>query len=193
MIRINLLPFRAARQKENIRRQLSAFVLSMFFVTGVLFYVSGFWTKKIDSLDTQIKQINSELTRQKAAAKEVDQITQDLAELEKKTEVILNLKKTRREPVEMLDAMTGLVVEERMWFTDFSDENGTVKIKGVALDNKTVSDFMNRLEQSGLFSDVSLDSTKQQTLKNSLSLKSFQFTCKKTIVDNASDDKAASS
>jgi type IV pilus assembly protein PilN len=29
MIRINLLPFRAARKKENIRRQLSIYVLSV--------------------------------------------------------------------------------------------------------------------------------------------------------------------
>ena len=64
-----------------------------------------------------------------AAAKEVDQIKKDLDELQKKTEVIQNLEKTRREPVQLLDAMTGLVVENRMWFTSFTDIKKTVKIK----------------------------------------------------------------
>ena len=39
MIRINLLPFRSTRQKENIRRQLSVFLLSIILtlvgLTGV--------------------------------------------------------------------------------------------------------------------------------------------------------------
>ena len=35
MIRINLLPFRAARKKENVRRQISLFLLSLAFLLVV--------------------------------------------------------------------------------------------------------------------------------------------------------------
>ena len=193
MIRINLLPFRAARQKENVQRQIMAFILGLIFVTVVLYMVGGVWTKKIDRLNTQIAKINKELTRQTAAAKEVDRIKKDLDALEKKTQVINNLKKSRREPIQMLEAMTGLVVEKRMWFTNFSDSSKTVKIKGVALDNKTVADFMTRLENSGFFSNVNLDNTKQQIFRKSLSLKSFEITCRKAEATETSDEKAASS
>jgi len=193
MIRINLLPFRAARQKENVQRQILAFIVGLILVTVVLYLVGGIWTKKISRLNTQIANINKELTKQTDAAKEVDQIIKDLDALEKKTQVINNLKKSRREPVEMLEAMTGLVIEKRMWFTDFSDGDKTVKIKGIALDNKTVADFMTRLESSGLFSNVNLQSTKQKTFKKSLNLKSFEITCRKTERTEASDKKAATS
>jgi type IV pilus assembly protein PilN len=193
MIRINLLPFRAARKKENIRRQISVFILSLFLVTAILFYASGFWTNKIKLLNAQIEQINQELTITTAAAQEVDKIKKDLDDLKKKTDVIRNLEKTRREPVELLDAMTGLVVKNRMWFTDFSDIQKTIKIKGIALDNKTVADFMTQLEGSGLFSTVNLDSLIQQTFKNTLSLKSFEITCQKAEAKKAPDTKAASS
>lgn len=192
MIRINLLPFRATRQKENVQRQVTAFILGLVFVTIVLYLVGGIWTKKISRLNTQIATINQELTRQTAAAKEVDKIKKDLDALEKKTQVINNLKKSRREPIQMLEAMTGLVVEKRMWFTSFSDSDKTVKIKGIALDNKTVADFMTRLEGSGFFSNVNLDSTKQQTFRNTLSLKSFEITCRKAETQISSDQKAAS-
>jgi len=192
MIRINLLPFRAARQKELVQRQITAFIFGLVLVTVALYLVGGVWTKKISRLKTEIAGIQQELTRQTAAAKEVDRIKKDLDALEKKTQVINNLKKSRREPVEMLDAMTGLVVENRMWFTSFSDSDKTVKIQGIALDNKTVSDFMRRLENSGFFSNVNLDNTKQQTF-NSLSLKSFEITCMKAEDTGASDNKAASS
>jgi len=193
MIRINLLPFRAARKKENIRKQISIFILSLFLVTAILFYASGFWTKKINLLNTQIEQINQELTVTTAAANEVDKIKKDLDDLQKKTDVIRNLEKTRRAPVELLDAMTGLVVKNRMWFTDFTAIQKTIKIKGIALDNKTVADFMTQLEGSGLFSAVNLDSLKQTTIKSTLSLKSFEITCQKAEAKKASDKKAASS
>jgi type IV pilus assembly protein PilN len=156
-----------------------AFILGLIVVTVVLFLVGGVWTKKVNQLNRQITGIKTELAKQTAAAKEVDRIQKDLDALQKKTTVINNLKKSRRKPVEMLEAMTGLVVEERMWFTSFSDSGKTVKIKGTALDNKTVADFMTRLEDSGLFSNVSLDSTKHQTFKKTLSLKSFEITCRK--------------
>jgi len=193
MIRINLLPFRAARKKENIRKQISIFILSLFLVTAILFYTSGFWTKKIKLLNSQIEQINQELTVTTAAANEVDKIKKDLDDLQKKTDVIRNLEKTRRAPVELLDAMTGLVVKNRMWFTDFTAIQKTIKIKGIALDNKTVADFMTQLEGSGLFSAVNLDSLKQTTIKSTLSLKSFEITCQKAEAKKASDKKAASS
>ncbi len=193
MIRINLLPFRAARQKELVQRQITAFIFGLVLVTVVLYLVGGVWTNKISRLNTEIASIKKDLDKQTAAAKEVDKIKKDLDALEKKTQVINNLKKSRREPVEMLDAMTGLVVENRMWFTSFSDSNKTVKIQGIALDNKTVSDFMRRLENSGFFSNVNLDNTKQQTFKKSLNLKSFEITCRKAEGTDASENKAASS
>ena len=135
MIRINLLPFRAARKKENIRKQISIFILSLFLVTAILFYASGFWTKRINLLTAQIEQINQELAVTTAAANEVDKIKKDLDALQKKTDVIRNLEKTRREPVKLLDVMTALVIKNRMWFTEFSDIQKTIKIKGIALDN----------------------------------------------------------
>lgn len=193
MIRINLLPFRAARKKENIRRQISVFVLSLFLVAAILYYVSGFWSKKITLLNAQIDQINQELTVATVAAKEVDKIKKDLDALQKKTDVIQNLEKTRRKPFEVLVAMTELLVKNRMWFTDFSDLQKTIKIKGIALDNKTVADFMTQLEGSGLFSTVNLDSLKQTVLQNTLNLKSFEITCQKAEAQKASDQKAASS
>ena len=50
MIRINLLPFRAARKKENVRRQVSIFFLSFFFVVVVLVYYHISLGSKITNL-----------------------------------------------------------------------------------------------------------------------------------------------
>ena len=55
MIRINLLPYRAAQKKENIRRQISIFVLAVIMVVGILVYYNISLNNDIDALNTQIK------------------------------------------------------------------------------------------------------------------------------------------
>jgi len=48
-----------------------------------------------------------------------------------------------------------------------------IVIKGVALDSKTVADFMTRLENSPLFADINLKTLKQVTIKE-LNLMEFE-------------------
>ena len=75
-----------------------------------------------------------------------------------------------------MDAMTRVVVPKRMWFTDLASKGRTVTINGIALDNKTVADFMVRLENSGLFNAVALKTLKQKKVQKS-NYKSFKIEC----------------
>jgi type IV pilus assembly protein PilN len=178
MIKINLLPFRLARKKENVRRQVSIFILILIFTTIFLFYCNRFWNDQIYTLTQDVNHLNNELKVAMTAAREVDKIKKELADLESKRKVIESLKADRREPVDLLDAMTQLIVPRRMWFTSFDVAGMTVTIKGVALDNPTVADFMSRLEHAGLFSAVNLVDVKLQTI-NKLNLMSFDISCHK--------------
>ena len=49
-------------------------------------------------------------------------------------------------------------------------------INGIALDNKTVADFMTRLEGTGMFSSVQLKKIQMTVIKNA-NLKKFQIEC----------------
>jgi type IV pilus assembly protein PilN len=74
--------------------------------------------------------------------------------------------------------MTQVLVSKRMWFTDLSVSDKTVEINGIALDEKTVADFIVRLQNSGLFSNVELRSVKRKMVEKS-NLKSFRIVCTK--------------
>jgi len=179
MIRINLLPFRAARKKENIRRQVSIFVLSLAFLLIILFYYNWTLGSQIDGLNADIKQTKSDLAKYEKINKEIAAIKQKLSNLKKKMAVMDTLEANRFEPTRLLDTMTQVVVPKRMWFTNLASKDGTVTIAGIALDNKTVADFMVRLENSGLFSDVDLKTLKQHKVGGSSNFKSFHISCKK--------------
>lgn len=196
MIRINLLPYRAAQKKENIRRQISIFVLAVIMVVGILVYYNMSLNSDIDALNTQIKNTKSMLAQVEKQAKEVDEIKKAFDRLKQKTDVIKNLETNRKIAVQLLDNMTTLVAEKvsvspseapadsdtkpvkRLWFTNFQENGNQIEVQGIALDNKTIADFMSRLEASNLFMNVNLKSIKQQKI-NELNLKSFEIICTK--------------
>ena len=181
MIRINLLPYRLARKKENIRRQVSIFFLFFIFVGIACYYFQNNLNARIEKLNTQIDVTKKEINKYRKITREIDAIIKNLAVLKKKIAVINNLEMDRKRPVKLLDTMTQVVVPKRMWFTSLTSGSSTVGINGIALDNKTIADFMTRLEGSKLFSAVNLKSIRQQKRAN-LNLKNFAITSNKAGV-----------
>ena len=101
---------------------------------------------------------------------------------------IKTVKARRREPVQLLETMTRVVIQKRMWFTQFTANNTTVAIHGIALDQKTVADFMTRLENTGLFSNVNLATLRHLAMKG-VGFKSFQVTCERAPPKPAAEGK----
>ncbi len=188
MIRINLLPFRAARKKENIRRQVSVFFLSLLLIVIILVWYNILLGNRISDLNSRIKYTQTQIAKYDKINQEIAQIKKALDTLKSKTNVIKMLEKSRKEPVNLLDVMTDMIVEKRMWFTSFESKGQAVNISGIALDNKTVADFMVRLENSKLFSSVNLKTLKQHTITEYTDLKSFQIICSKASLTQLKDE-----
>ena len=122
MIKINLLPFRAARTKENIRRQVSIYFLSLVMVTALLVYYNIKLSGQVNTLTSEVENITAEVVSFEEKADKVDAIKAKLAILQKKNNVIETLEMNRYEPVKLLDYMTKAVVVDRMWFTKLSEK-----------------------------------------------------------------------
>lgn len=189
MIRINLLPFRVARTKENIRRQVSIFFLLLFFVTMMMVYGNIILNSKIERLDSRVKSTRKQVDVYKKQAREVDKIKKKLTILTQKMDTIDTLEVNRKEPVRILDAMTKMVIAKRMWLTSFDSKANVIDIKGVALDNKTVADFMTRLEGSPLFTGVNLKTLKQKKEHKTSPLKNFEIICSKVSLKKEGGNK----
>jgi len=176
MIRINLLPFRADRKKENIRRQVSIFLLSLAFMLIILFYFNFSLSSEIGNLSTKIKNTQSDLDKYDKINKEIAEIKKKLDNLKKKMTVMDTLEANRFAPVRLMDTMTQVIVSKRMWFTNLKSKDKLVYITGVALDNTTVADFMVRLENSGLFKEVDLKTLKRAKAKKGETSRFITFT-----------------
>jgi type IV pilus assembly protein PilN len=181
MIRINLLPYRAARKKENIRYQVNVFVMSVVFVCLLLFWGNSYLNGRVDDLNKEIQSTRDQVAKYQQINKEIAEIKNNLAVLEKKIKVIESLERDRKAPVQNLDALYQMVIEKRMWYTQVEERGDNIKVSGIAVDNQTVADYMTRVEKSERFQSVRLSAIKHQTLKagQELNLKQFDVSFQK--------------
>ena len=183
MIRINLLPFRLARKKENIRRQISIFFLLLLFSLVLMFWYAQTMDKEILSVKQKTEQVNQQILKYKEKADRVAQIKKDLKALEDKLDIVSALKKQKDEQFILFDQMTDLIIPGRMWLESFKIDGANVTVKGIAFDNPTIAEFMEKLEKSPLFSKVDLKTAKMKKFKDDVMLKSFELLCMKEKSD----------
>ncbi len=202
MIRINLLPFREKERVENIRRQVTIAVLSIIFAALAISYYYINLINRIDDLTAKIEITKRKLDESKKKTKKVDQIKNELNRLNQKIKVIKDIETNRKASVNLLNNMTEMVIDrppiselegstaeevkkvKRLWFTSFQANANKINIKGIALDNKTVADFMTRLEDSKLYNNITLMTLNQKEI-NKLNLKSFEITLEKKPMEKA--------
>ncbi len=177
MIKINLLPFRIARNKENVRKQISIFLLIILLTVVALFWYTQSINKKIISIKEKTIQTNQQIAKYKEKADRVAQIKIDLKILDEKLEIVSSLKKQREKQLILFDGMTDLIIPTRMWLESFKTNQKSVTIKGIAFDNPTIADFMEKLEKFSLFSTIDLKTAKMKKFKNDTMLKSFELLC----------------
>lgn len=178
MIRLNLLPFRAARKKENVRRQVSIILLALIFCSIVMVYFFISLSSQITNLNEDIKKTQAEIQKYKKINDKIAQIKKQLNLLQQKKKVIDTLELNRKEPAWFFDAMTKMVIARRMYLNTFSTTGTNVNMTGIAIDNQTIADFMDRLQKSGLFRSVRLGPIKTRKV-NQANLKTFQISCVK--------------
>jgi type IV pilus assembly protein PilN len=211
MIRINLLPYVSEKKKESAKNQVIIFLVYLALIIGAIYWYNSHLNGVIADLNAKIDYTKKELDRYQKIVAKVEEIRKQLELLNQKLAVIDDLNAGRGASFRLLDNMTDMIVKERMWLTRFeaveritvittgSGKNAKreekvethLTIEGIALDNKTVADFMTQLEDAtkemgeeahNLYSNVKLVTLQHMTLKPNraqevINLKRFQVTC----------------
>ncbi len=175
MIKINLLPVRATRKKEATQRHLVLFGIGLVVV--VLLCVVLYATKKreISSLAQENQDLRDEIENLKLIIPEVEELEKTKAALQKKKEIIAQLRASKMGPVHMLDEIA-LRIPEKLWIDLLKQEGNRVRMTGTAINNEVIATFMTNLEQSPYFTDVYLVKIKAQNAKGGDRLKDFEIT-----------------
>lgn len=157
MIKINLLPARAAKKKENIRQQVSIGALTLVFALIAMGWSQIALINKIGNAEEAIVSINKELESLKAVADEIKKLKDIKAVFGKKFNIIKSLRENKAGPVHLMDDLSksnpGF-----LWLTSFAQREkvGDIEIKGKAFSNEAIAQFMDNLEKSPYFANVNL-------------------------------------
>ena len=179
MIRINLLPFRAAKKRENIKRQISIYVLTVVLVFGAMAYMFMDLNAELASAKDQEQRLRQELAAFELTLKKIGELEKKIKEVKKKLAVIKDLENKKTGPVHLLDEIALAVPKEKLWLNNLSESAGVLKLTGTAMDNETVALFMTNLERSEYIHSVELVSAKLQHLApQRLNVADFTLECK---------------
>jgi Tfp pilus assembly protein PilN len=140
----------------------------IIFLAIAIIGALAFLQKK--SIDTE-KALLSEAQDQKRilapVLQKLEMEQQQKEFLESKIGLIEELRGRQSVPLQVLDALSRNL-PEWVWLLEANLHATTLEIKGRALSNIQISEYMNSLLKSGLFSDVSINSTQQVSVGNNV-------------------------
>ena len=161
MIRINLLPVRAAKKREFGRQQIVLFAL-ILALAGI---GNWFWYGRVDSelsqLDSQITRTKAEIAQLEKTIGEVKSIKEDKKALEDKLKILDTLKKGRTGPVKVMDELA-TVIPPKVWLVDYTESSGSVTMVGQAASYEDLSTFSKKLKASVHFTNITIKTARQR-------------------------------
>jgi len=173
MIRINLLPYRASKKKETANQQIMIMVATILIVlaaVGVIYYVT---LGKISTTKQEIERSEGELANLKKKVGEIDKLKKLQADVQKKLDILNQLRKEKTGPTNRLARMSD-IVPDKLWLTKYQESGLKVSVSGLAYNEELIAEFMRRIESSQEFGNVELQVSEQQEISG-VKLKKFDL------------------
>ncbi|MEK7825120.1 MAG: PilN domain-containing protein [Nitrospirota bacterium] len=181
MIKINLLPTKKAKRvkkEAEIQYQFFGGMVVLFASVLVCGYLWFSINNKINTLDKEKIDRETQLSDLKKKVKEVENYEKDKKVLEDKNRVIGQLQKNKQGPVLLLDEMAKNT-PPRVWIVSLNEQGGVLDIDGKALTNIDIVEYINNLRSSKYFADLHLIESRQGSEG---ALEVYQFKLKSRLI-----------
>jgi type IV pilus assembly protein PilN len=154
--RINLLPWREMRRKEQDRQLLTIAIGAWILMGVIIFYAHVHVTSLIENQNKRNEFLNQEIAKVEKEIKEIAEIKKQRADLLARMNVIYQLQGDRTQVVHVFDELVRKL-PEGVYFTSLKDAGSALALQGVAQSNARVSALMRNLASSDWFADPELE------------------------------------
>lgn len=175
MIKINLLPVRAAKKKETAKQQLLIFVIALAAVVTMAVLIYSYELIKIKTTRDEITRSEKELQRLKTVIGEIDNIKKLQDEVKKKLDILNRLRKEKTGPAIRL-AKLSEATPEKVWLTKYAENGANVSLAGIAFNEDLIAAFMRNLQASDEFINIELLVSEQVEISG-VKAKKFDISC----------------
>lgn len=176
MIKINLLPVRAAKKKETAIQQFA--IAGVVVVVIALIVVSLYFVKRVQvsAAKDDITSANNKINELKTKIGKLEELKTLKEQVKKKLDVLSQLRKNKTGPAQRLATLSDLTPEQ-LWLTNYSESGQDIKISGIASTEELIAQFMKALEASIDYITVELVVSEQTEIAGK-KLKKFELTMK---------------
>jgi type IV pilus assembly protein PilN len=148
MLRINLLPTKAAKKHESVRQELLGTVVLLLVVAVGLYLWSRSVASDLGAMQTRISTVQQEIAQLKQDVVRVEDFKKKAEILEQKIGVITKLQLQRTGPAHLLDDLSTILNEQKkVWLTRLVEGGGKLILEGGAMEHENIADFQLALER----------------------------------------------
>lgn len=176
MIKINLLPVRAAKKKETAIQQVTILCISLALVLLIISALYGLKLGQISSTKNDIAAANTKINELKTKIGKLEELKKFKEQVKMKLDVLTQLRKNKIGPAQRLATLSD-ITPDKLWLTAYSESNETVKLAGISPTEDLIAQFMRSLQASNDFTGVELIVSEQKEIAGT-KLKSFELSCK---------------
>jgi type IV pilus assembly protein PilN len=156
MTRINLLPWRELRRKEQQRQFISIAAGAVILMGAVMVYIHLHVNALIEDQNQRNKFLQDEIAKVEQKIAEIRTLEAKKQQLLARMDVIQQLQTRRPEIVHIFEELVR-AIPSGLYLTGVSQSGNVIVIEGAAQSNARISALMRNLDSSDWFNDPKLD------------------------------------
>jgi type IV pilus assembly protein PilN len=148
MARINLLPWRAERQKQRQKQFLSMLAISALAGLVLWFAVDRYYDMQIEGQRERNAFLDQQIAEAKTRTQEIELLEQKKSRLLSRKKVIEELQGNRSQMVHLFDSLVR-TIPDGVVLTSIKQDADTLTLEGRTQSNARISTYMRNFESSG--------------------------------------------
>jgi type IV pilus assembly protein PilN len=145
MVRVNLLPIRDILRKRELKQFLLLTAVIVASTFGLMVCTAVFFSWKISALEKDKTVHETKLNQLKEKNKEIEDLKNRIARLQRQVDTIEKLTKIRDTPAPFMAAVA-LAIPDEVWVNSITKTGRSFALDGVGVDNTVVVNFVQRLQ-----------------------------------------------
>lgn len=173
MITINLLPQQTREKTTHFEKDI-VFILTFLVLIGAAIFGTNYYiSEKISNLKYSIEQKTITKAQLEIQLNKINQHLKDIETLNTRIKMIKDIRLRQGLPVKYIDELVINLPKDKLWIEKFSlNANGQITLSGVALDNQSFADYVEKIRASKYIALVDTQRTSRTTVSG-LGLISF--------------------
>lgn len=152
----------AVGDNQALVKRLAFAIVPVMIVFVYTWYIEHGLKSNIGQLNAKITSTNSQIEALKPELDVIEQLKSEKNKLSTEVNTIKDLSKKRYVYVKILDALQSLI-PEKAWITKMNMKDQTISIEGRATEDAVISAFMQSLEESAYFVNVTWVDSREVT------------------------------